>query len=150
MISLRSATREDCMLIFQWANDSDVRKNSFSCESIDFDSHIKWYENKIKDDKSSIFIMIKDEIPVGQIRVDIKENQGFIGYSIDKNYRGEGLGTEILKLIKLKITKVDLVGYVKKENIPSIKAFEKAGYEKFEHEDFMEFIYKSHCNESLL
>ena len=146
MIKLRSANYEDCNLLFKWANDSQVRKNSFSPNDIDLESHIRWYEDKMKDENTSIFIVLKDNVEVGQIRVDISDNKGFIHYSIDKNYRGQGIGTEILQLIKLEITKVNLIGYVKKENIASMKAFEKAGYEKIEYGDFMEFIYKSNFN----
>lgn len=146
MIKLRLATHEDCMLLFKWANDSQVRENAFSPNDIDLESHIKWYENKMNDENTRIFIVLKDNDEVGQIRVDISDNKGFIDYSIDKNYRGQGIGTEILQLIKLEITKVNLIGYVKKENIASMKAFEKAGYEKIEHDDFMEFIYKSNFN----
>lgn len=146
MISLRSANYEDCTLLFKWANDSQVRKNAFSPNNIDLESHIKWYENKMNDENTRIFIVLKDNVEVGQIRVDISDNKGFIDYSIDKNYRGQGIGTEILQLIKLEITKVNLIGYVKKENIASMKAFEKAGYEKIEYGDFIEYIYKSNFN----
>ena len=146
MIKLRSANYEDCNLLFKWANDSQVRKNAFYPNDIDLESHIKWYEDKMKDENTSIFIVLKDNVEVGQIRVGISDNKGFIDYSIDENYRGQGIGTEILQLIKLEITKVNLIGYVKKENIASMKAFEKAGYEKIEYGDFMEFIYKSNFN----
>lgn len=146
MISLRSANYEDCTLLFKWANDSQVRKNAFSTNNIDLESHIKWYENKMNDENTRIFIVLKDNVEVGQIRVDISDNKGFIDYSIDKNYRGQGIGTQILKLIKFEITKVNLIGYVKKENIASMKAFEKAGYEKIKHDDFIEYIYKSNFN----
>lgn len=147
MITLRRATNEDCTLLFKWVNDTQVRKNAFSSNSIDLESHIKWYENKINDKKTSIFIVLKDNIEVGQIRIDIKDDRGFIDYSIAENYRGQGIGTQILQLIKLEITNVDLIGYVRRENIASIKAFEKTGYEKIEHDDFIEFIYKSNFNE---
>ncbi|HBI93809.1 MAG TPA: hypothetical protein DDY58_16075, partial [Terrisporobacter glycolicus] len=96
MISLRSANYEDCTLLFKWANDSQVRKNAFSTNNIDLESHIKWYENKMNDENTRIFIVLKDNVEVGQIRVDISDNKGFIDYSIDKNYRGQGIGTQIL------------------------------------------------------
>ena len=147
MITLRPVTHEDCTLLFKWANDSKVRENSFSPNSIDLESHIKWYKHKINDKKTNIFIVLKDNVEVGQIRVDIENDKGFIDYSIDENNRGQGIGAEILQLIKMEITNVNLIGYVKKENIASIKAFKKTGYEKIEHDDFIEFVYKSNFNE---
>lgn len=142
MISLRRATSDDYILLFQWLNDSEVRKNSFSQEIVKLENHIKWFQSKLKDDKNNIFIVMKDKIEVGQIRVEIDNDVGTISYSIDSNYRGQGIGTEILNLIKLEFEDIKLIGYVKKDNIASIKVFEKAGYKKVEYNDFIEFIYE--------
>lgn len=142
MISLRRATSDDYILLFQWLNDSEVRKNSFSQEIVKLENHIKWFQSKLKDDKNNIFIVMKDKVEVGQIRVEIDNDVGTISYSIDSNYRGQGIGTEILNLIKLEFEDIKLIGYVKKDNIASIKVFEKAGYKKVEYNDFIEFIYE--------
>ena len=45
---LRKATIEDMDLLFQWANDSVVRKNSFSTAEISYEEHMKWYHNLLK------------------------------------------------------------------------------------------------------
>ncbi|SHH20808.1 GNAT family N-acetyltransferase [Tepidibacter thalassicus] len=139
-IQLRLANYKDCDLLFNWANDDLVRKNSFNSSKIDYSEHRKWFRSKIESNNSKIYICILNNKNIGQVRIDIEEHTGMINYSIDKDYRGLGIGTEILKLIKSQFSNLILIGRVKYGNIPSIKAFEKAGYIKFEKENYIEFI----------
>ena len=76
ILTLRKAKEDDCDLLYRWANDPKVRKNSFNKEKIDYEEHKKWFENKLNSDKSYMFIL-KDEVPLGQIRIDIEDNIGF-------------------------------------------------------------------------
>ena len=39
---LRTADENDMDLLFQWANDPDVRKNSFHSEPISYETHKKY------------------------------------------------------------------------------------------------------------
>lgn len=142
MVDFRNVIAEDCELLFKWANEESVRKNSVMSDKIDLDNHIKWFNNKMNDPNCKIFIITKDNIDVGQIRIDILNNVGIISYSIDKMFRGQGIGTEALKFIKLKLNNINLVGMVKKENKPSIKAFENAGYKKIDKGNYIEFTSK--------
>lgn len=140
MVKLRVANKNDCELLFKWANDRTVRQNSFNTQDISFDTHIKWFNSKIDDQNTIIFIITIEDKDVGQIRIDIQDNIGTINYSIDNKYRGRGIGTKALVIIKEIMKDIKIVGYVKKDNIASIKAFEKAGYEKKEYEEYIEFI----------
>ena len=112
MIKLRKATYDDCNILFEWANDPSVRANSFNTKAIEIDDHRTWLKKKLTDK------------------------------NIDKNYRGRGIGTKVLYVIKKEMQELTLVGFVKKENIPSIKAFEKAGYIRFDEENQIKFISK--------
>lgn len=134
-IELRSATLSDLDLVFQWANDTETRKNSFQTTKIPYEEHKKWYQSRLKSKASDIFICYKNEIPVGQIRLDYQEKQAYISYSVAKEERGKGYGTALLSLIEEKakndIKRVSILcAKVKKDNIASCKKFEKLGYEK--------------------
>lgn len=142
MVDFRNAITEDCELLFKWANEESVRKNSVISDKIELDNHIKWFNNKMNDKNCKMLIITKDNIDVGQIRIDILNNVGIISYSIDKMFRGQGIGTEALKLIKLKLNNINLVGVVKKENKSSTKAFENAGYKRIDKDDYIEFTSK--------
>lgn len=143
-ITLRPIKEEDCDLLFEWLNDREVRQMSFSTEPVSYEEHINWFSKKLCSSLTNAFIICFDEKPVGQIRIHIEKNDGIISYSIDKNYRGHGYGSETLKKIideiKEREIKVDkLIGKVKNGNICSRKAFQKAGYKSVERQDYIEF-----------
>ena len=142
MIKLRKATYDDCNILFEWANDPSVRANSFNTKAIEIDDHRNWLKNKLIDKNTALFIVTYNNDNVGTIRLDKDGEELIISYSIDKNYRGRGLGTKVLDAIKKEMQELTLVGFVKKENIPSIKAFEKAGYIRFDEENQIKFISK--------
>lgn len=140
MIYIRAVEQKDCDLLFKWSNEKYVRKNSFNSNYIDLDEHEKWFLDKINDENCKMFIITKDNKDVGQIRIDIKNQIGIINYSIDFNYRGQGIGSEVLKIINIYTNNINLIGKVKKENKASVKAFENAGYERIDKGEYIEFI----------
>jgi RimJ/RimL family protein N-acetyltransferase len=132
-INLRHATIDDCKLIYSWANDSEVRENSFQSDKIVFENHVKWFNEKINSNSSEIYILIVDNNDVGQIRLDCNNDSATISYCIDKNFRGKGYGSLIIQLIEHKAKEKGikyLYGYVKKQNISSQIIFDKNLYKK--------------------
>ncbi|MDS1002889.1 GNAT family protein [Clostridium sporogenes] len=136
---LKKVSKADCDLLFNWANEALTRKNSFNSERIKYEEHMKWFEKKIKHKDCFMYIFYENEIPIGQIRVDLCENIGTISYDLDKEYRGKGLSKKMIKLLENEIHDSyiginKLVGEVKKENLPSQKNFEKLKYLKTERD----------------
>ncbi len=135
MLKFRKATIEDANLYFAWANDIDVRIQSFSSDIIDYDTHIKWFSSVIINE--NIFLLVFQNelgLNIGQVRIQILENnQAVIGLSISKEFRGKGYSTEMIRLAVnyfFSIFSVELINaYIKVENIGSKLAFEKAGFE---------------------
>ncbi len=133
---LREADENDLIILYEWTNDSEVRKNSFSDKKIAFEEHKKWFFDKLKSVKTDMYVYIYDGVPVGQIRIDYKNNIGIISYSIAKEYRGHGLADRMLELAeeKVKENRKDiniLQANVKMENKISQKKFENQGYSKY-------------------
>lgn len=145
MLRLRLATQEDCDLLFKWANDVECRKNSFSQEKIEYDTHVRWFHTRLQDEKSDLFLAIEDATEVGMLRLDYEQNQAIISYSVAAQERQKGYGGEILRLAEVYVREhkkniQTLVGEVKKENVASMHKFEKLGYEKQEFEEFIKYI----------
>lgn len=139
------ATKSHCDLLYKWANDDEVRKNSFNSDQISYDTHVKWFEGKLRSSSSYIFIGFIDSTPVGQVRMEIDGLSGVISYSIDKEWRGNGLGNVFLQELPFLITthnvKVTrLIGRVKVGNLQSQKAFERAGFQKHDGNGFFEYV----------
>lgn len=136
-IELRPATEQDKELLFQWANDRMVRENSFSTQQITWEEHVKWFDAKMNDRNTKMFIAVGNGESIGQIRLDIEENMGIISYSIAFPYRGLGYGKVILELLEKCITQqikepFVLCGKVKEKNIASQKSFLRLGYKEVE------------------
>ena len=142
-IILRHATVDDLELVFNWANDELCRKNSFYTQKLTLDEHTEWFERKINDDNCMIFILMNEYIPIGQIRIEYRDNTGYISYSIDSNYRNMGFGRRIIELVeeKKEVRKKAsiLIGKVKYFNVSSQKVFEKLCYEKQCLSEYIEY-----------
>ena len=120
-----------------------VRKNSFNEEFIPFENHKEWFFRTLKRNDVLFYVLLKNEEPIEQIRINVDDGIGVISYSIDGNYRNCGFGKKILELVQEKIKEdnssvTELCGLVKPTNVASQKAFEKLGYKKFLSE-FIEY-----------
>lgn len=133
-LSLRPVGRKDRAMLLEWANDPVTRAESFHSLPISPDEHTLWFEQTINDPSCHFFIILYGTAkPVGQIRFNVyPDRTARISISIRSEYRGRGFGTAALAKACEKIdhdTDIDtLTGYIKKENYPSRKMFEKAGF----------------------
>lgn len=133
--SFRLANLKDLKLYFEWANDKSTRQQSFSTEPISLQQHFRWFLDKINSRKHKLYVMEYKGIPVGQIRFDIINNKAKISYSLDANYRGKGLGRRLLQGGMAKVKNdlpelVQIVGYVKPNNLASVSVFHKLNFIK--------------------
>ena len=82
------------------------------------------------------------DYPIGQIRIDLKENNFWvIDYSIEKNFRGFGIGNKMIENL-IKNTKFNYEANVKISNAKSIKIFEKNNFViKKNDESFITYHY---------
>jgi RimJ/RimL family protein N-acetyltransferase len=148
MLKTRSAKAEDVDLLYSWSSDELVRTQSFSSDVIPYETHCNWLEKKLADAQSTLLIIEIDEIPAGLVRFEEKESEAIIGVTIDKSFRGKGLGGAFIKVgVEEFFKKSDLtvLSYIKKENIASVKSFENAGFRLFKEEEINgieSFIYQ--------
>ena len=127
---LRKAQWEDMDMLFQWANDGEVRKNSFSMQPIANEEHIAWFK-KIRGGQSQIYILEDGEDKIGTLRLDFDGNEVTVSYSIAAEYRKKGYGTVLIRLAEEKVPQRTLMkAFVKQENVASNKIFQKLGYKR--------------------
>lgn len=143
-------TTQDVLLFFNWANDEEVRSQSFSSQKINYEDHAKWFSARLEDECCLLLIFQKEErIDIGQIRIEkVNAGESIIGISISSEFRGFGYATEMLKqaseLFLKKNPAFKINAYIKKSNLPSKYAFENAGFEFMEmlnYENFESFHY---------
>ncbi len=126
----REIKKEDCLKIFEIANDEEVRKSSFNSDKIDLETHKKWF-NKILNDNTTKFLVLeyKSDI-IGQLRFDFDEKYPVISISLNKKYRGLGLSKYLLNKGIDYIGEDILIADIKKTNTKSISFFKAMGFKK--------------------
>jgi UDP-2,4-diacetamido-2,4,6-trideoxy-beta-L-altropyranose hydrolase len=105
-ISLRPAMAEDEALLLRWANDPQVRINSFSPEPIKVTDHHHWFKKGLADSNRLLLIATAaDGCPIGQIRFDRQPSsteraasEATVGLLLDRCARGHGLAIELVQL----------------------------------------------------
>ena len=132
-ITIRDARPNDSQLYYNWANDPIVRRMAFHSEPIPLESHCKWFEEKLKSEKSHLTVCYSGNTPIGQVRFDeVCENEYEIDISVDSEFRSNGLGREMLKValdyVHDKYQINSFLAEVKVENIPSQKMFMSVGF----------------------
>lgn len=130
---LRTAHIEDARLLYDWANDLEVRRMAFSSNPIDWASHIKWLEKKLSDPNAYIYIAIEDNEPIGQIRFDIiNDTEAQVDIHTKPGMRGKGVGSRIITSGVSRFfsdSRVNTVhAVIKQQNTKSRRAFNKAGF----------------------
>ncbi|GCE64762.1 UDP-2,4-diacetamido-2,4, 6-trideoxy-beta-L-altropyranose hydrolase [cyanobiont of Ornithocercus magnificus] len=96
---LRRAADSDEPLLLHWANDSEVRSNSFSPKPITSEDHNQWFQNSLINPNRLILVAVDvTSHPLGQIRFDrnpVTDNVS-VDLSLDTAVRGFGLASTLL------------------------------------------------------
>ena len=149
MLIFRKATEADTKLYFDWVNDFSVREQSYNSVAIDFESHKKWFKSKLEDRSCFMLVFQNEEnLNIGQIRIQKENiNEALIGISISVEHRGKSYAKEMLQIASDYFLDINqgfkLNAFIKKKNLNSKYAFEKAGFE-FTNEIIYENIESFH------
>jgi len=124
-ISYRDACISDSKLLFDWINDVSTRKNSLNKQSIKWEDHIKWFNLKLENKEDCKIFIFSQNFPVGVLRLD-RISQGFkISFSVDKDFRGKGIGFRMVNRIVNDFSDLNFFAEVVKGNKNSKKIFMK-------------------------
>jgi UDP-2,4-diacetamido-2,4,6-trideoxy-beta-L-altropyranose hydrolase len=137
LFTLRRTSAEDSQLLLEWANETGVRGASFSSERISPEEHRIWLTRKLRDPSCALFIASDDrQTPVGQVRFDQEGREAVISVSIDRKFRGHGVGTAVISLACRQLFKEtgarSIHAFIKPENVASTRAFADAGFARAE------------------
>jgi len=132
-LTLRPARRRDKALYWEWANDPATRAHANEPAPISWSTHDRWFEQQLADPETYLWVMVTpDQLPVGQVRVEIQGNEAVLSYSVDPAFRGRGWGTRLLELAASAWQTVGephpLSGEVQFQNEASCRAFLRAGF----------------------
>jgi UDP-2,4-diacetamido-2,4,6-trideoxy-beta-L-altropyranose hydrolase len=132
LFRVRKAVSSDMDQIYRIATDPDVRANSFSPTPIIFDNHAHWYTARLESLNTAMFVLELEGIVVAVVRYDRIEKCADIDLAVHSAFRGNGLGSYILKetvsdaLYYLDVSILRAI--VLEHNLASRHCFIKAGF----------------------
>ena len=132
-LEVRIAQWDDLLIYFQWANDPEARRQAIRTEPITLDTHTDWFHRKIEGGTDFLFIFERDQQAVGQVRFELKNTWYIVSFSVDREVRGQGLGTLLIKvgLEALQLSLGDRPktrAYVRPTHVASRRVFEQNGF----------------------
>lgn len=146
---LRKAIKEDCIMVFELSNDSEVRLNSINTDEITLEEHEKWFAKKNEDPNYILLLAFRENQLIGQVKFELAANVAVISISISTEFRGKGLGPKLIRegveFLQKTDTKIrEIIAYIKPENLASIKSFLRAGFKEqgktiIKNNEFMQF-----------
>lgn len=131
--SLRNARADDIRLYFAWANDPEVRQQSFRADPIPWSEHEPWFAARLA---GAVLLVAEDEagVPLGQVRFERGDGRWTIHYSVAPEFRGVGLGAKMLAAAIAELRRrhpgARLRGAVKPANTASLKVFAALGFKE--------------------
>lgn len=134
-IQLRPVIEDDCEILWHWANDPVIRSVSFLSESISWTDHVQWFTSKLCNQNCVFYIALnQDNVPIGQVRYEITHKEATISLGLAESFRGQGYGSKLILLGCKKLGQKSVVerinAYVKPNNLASIRAFLKSGFQE--------------------
>ena len=135
-LELRPAIESDSRLLFAWANDKLTRQMSFSSAEIPWTDHQRWFEEKLADATSEIYMAIDDTgESIGVVRFELAQaGAATISITVAPAHRGRGIGSQIIDLGCEQLLKgqrsSEVLAYIRPDNRGSLRIFERAGFSK--------------------
>jgi len=143
-LTLREVKKNDMEDLFRWRNHPEVRKHFFHSTPISLNEHEQWFLAKINDPNTVIYIACSEKEKVGTIRYKNTQRGIYVSVMLNPDFFDRGFGSKIIELgtkkfIREKKPKKSILAEIKCDNIASIKAFQKAGFQ----ESYITYVFKS-------
>ena len=140
---MRPAEAGDVDLLYTWSNDPEVRAQSFSGKTIEYEEHTRWFARKLASNDARIMIALDEEAPAAVVRFERSAGECTVSITVAKEYRGKGWATEILRKALKRMRAEQFCGvataYIKHRNPASLKAFHSAGFKQIENTELGRF-----------
>ncbi|MBN8234001.1 GNAT family N-acetyltransferase [Halobacillus kuroshimensis] len=141
---VRPFIQEDLEAFMNYRNDLDWMKyQGFKGYTREVYETTLLNSQRVEEGSQLAVIRKKDQVLLGDVFLLQKEDDFWIGYTIDPSYKRQGYAYEVVHdLIHWIQSKGDYMikAGVEKENLPSINLLEKSGFRRMEEEDD-EFVY---------
>jgi RimJ/RimL family protein N-acetyltransferase len=126
-LRIRPAMALDADLLFEW-RQADERNDWWQGKPVEWEKHLDWLVPRLLSPVVDLWVGEVDGVPVGQARLD---SNGELAFSVDKDFRGRGYGTELVKKATLAAKSAGwgrVKACVDSDNEASTRTLMNAGY----------------------
>jgi L-amino acid N-acyltransferase YncA len=132
-VQIREAEPGDIHHLYSWRIDEVSRMMSMDSNPVTLEEHIVWFNRSLLNPNRKIYIGVEEDTRIGVCRFDFSTNGGYAEVSINLNpaARGKGFGMLLLSAAIAEYRDLKcctLIASIKKENIASIKIFERCSF----------------------
>lgn len=119
----------DAALLYEWRNDPETRRWSFTTDPVDWGDHIRWLTRVINDRQRGLFVCW-DRVPLGQVRLDYAPDNSSaeISITVAPDHRGKGVAAQIIYAAVNRCSPTPVIAHIKLDNEASLRAFRSAGF----------------------
>tara|TARA_B100000676_G_scaffold310050_1_gene375406 strand:- start:842 stop:1384 length:543 start_codon:yes stop_codon:yes gene_type:complete len=136
--SIIKPLHEDYKLdLFELANDEETALLSSHWEPVEWENHCKWFDKRMIAEDFLVMIIAPAGNFLGHVdlkRIDRDNQHAEIAIAMNQQPRGKGIGTQALKeMVHIGFSSLGLnkiYTYTRSDNIPAIRAYAKAGFQK--------------------
>jgi RimJ/RimL family protein N-acetyltransferase len=132
-LGLRSAVLEDAERIYLWRNDPFIVARSSSQRTVDWNEHLLWFSEALRNNARLILIVQLENCPIGLVRFDRYDAMSaVISVYLMEKHTGRGYGLEVIRrgcrtvFERWDVSRV--TAHVRSDNAPAQSAFMKAGF----------------------
>lgn len=97
LVSVRKATLNDALKVFNWRNAAENRRHSHDGREIAWESHQTWFEKAINDPDRIILIGSDASGDLGVVRYDRKNGDWLVSIYLAPDRHGGGFGEPLLR-----------------------------------------------------
>ncbi len=135
MVSLRTATLDDCEIFWHWRNDPETRSVSLDASIIPWATHAEQFQQNLQSTEAKAWVVqnhAKD--PIGKISVQLQDGgrEAILDLSLDQRYRGRGTGSVLIETAAQKIFGEfgveRILAQVRAGNIATERSFRNTGF----------------------
>ncbi len=132
-LTLRPASEDDVRFVWEVNNEPTVRAQSISTDPIPWEAHQRWFADTLERDDRDLRIVEDNGERCGVVRFDLDDSTATISIALAATARGRGLGTRSIDRgceMLCERGEIDrILAFVRPDNVASVKAFERAGFE---------------------
>ncbi len=131
-VRLRPAQITDARRVWEWRLEGGASRYYRSQTEPAYSDHWGWYNAALRSQIRRFWVIEEGALPLGYVRLDLTApEEALISLCLAYDARGRGIGQIGLSLIEdmaaeLGITRLE--AEIHPENLPSLRAFQKAGY----------------------